>query len=128
MKYLAINDVLIIHKRLIEKYGGSLGIRDIGLLDSSISQPKMTFDQKELYPTIYEKAGILSFSLIKNHSFIDGNKRIGHAAMEIFLLINGFEIISDLEEQERIVMSIAKGTMQKEEYFDWLKSVIKKII
>ncbi len=57
MKYLTINELLIIHERLIGKYGGALGIRDIGLLESSISQPKTTFDKKELYPTIVEKTG-----------------------------------------------------------------------
>ena len=82
---------------------------------------------KELYPTINEKAGILSFSLIKNHCFVDGNKRIGHAAMEIFLLKNGYEIICEIDEQEKIVMSIADGTMGKEEYFKWLKQVINKV-
>ena len=72
----------------------------LGLIESSLAQPKMTFDKKELFPSIFEKAGILGFSLINNHCFIDGNKRIGHAAMEIFLLKNGYEIIDDVDEQE----------------------------
>ena len=125
MKYLTINELLIIHKKLIEKYGGILGIRDIGLLESSISLSKTTFNKKELYPTIVEKAGILGFSLIKNHCFVDGNKRIGHASMEIFLLKNGYEIICDVNEQEKIIKAIAESKLTKEKFFEWLKTVVK---
>jgi len=126
MKYLTIDDVLKIHERLIEKYGGSKGIRDFGLLESSVSQPKMTFDEKELYPTLVEKAGILGYSLIRNHCFIDGNKRIGHASIEIFLLLNGFEIFCNMDEQEEIIMSIARGELNKYEFFEWLRKSIQK--
>mgnify|MGYP000965625423 CR=1 FL=1 len=126
MKYLTINELLIIHEKLIVKYGGVLGIRDIGLLESSITLPKTTFDKKELYPSIFEKTGILGFSLIKNHCFIDGNKRIGHAAMEYFLLKNGYEIICNVDEQEKIILAIAESKFTKEEFFKWLKKAIKR--
>jgi len=126
MKYLTINEILFLHEKLIEKYGGSHGIRDLGLIESSLSQPKMTFDGKELYPTITEKASILGFSLIKNHCFIDGNKRIGHAAMEIFLLLNGYEIIDNVDNQENMIMSVASGKMDKNQFTKWLENKIKK--
>ncbi len=127
MKYLTINEILIVQEKLIENYGGSFGVRDIGLLESSLAQPKMTFDGKELYPTLVEKAGILGFCLINNHCFIDGNKRIGHAAMELFLLKNGYEIVDDIDHQEKVIMSLANGEFTKKDFFKWLKNKIKNI-
>lgn len=94
MRYLTLTEVLEIYHRIIEQSGGSAGISNIGGLESAIAQPRMTFGGEELYPTIVEKASALGFSLIKNHPFIDGNKRIGHAAMEVFLVLNGFAVIS----------------------------------
>lgn len=127
MKYLSVSDILIIHEKLIHSFGGTNEIRDIGLVESSVAQPRMTFDGKDLYPSIYEKAGILGFSLIKNHAFIDGNKRIGHAAIEIFLLINGYELIDDVDHQEKIILSVASGNLSKEDFIKWLEAkVIKK--
>ena len=86
------------HREIISAYGGSVGIRDIGAFESSINQPRVTFDQKDLYPEIVSKAGALCFFLVKNHPFLDGNKRVAHAAMEIFLILNGHEIIAEVDE------------------------------
>ena len=91
MRYLVLKEILELHRRLIEQSGGSTGLRDIGMLESALAQPLMTFGGEELYPTIGDKASALGFSLIKNHPFIDGNQRIGHAAVEIFLVLNGHE-------------------------------------
>lgn len=118
--------ILLLHEKLIVTYGGSHGIRDVGLIESSLAQPKMTFDGKELYPTIIEKASILGFCLIKNHCFIDGNKRIGHAAIEMFLLLNGYEIMDDINNQENVILSVASGSMSKKEFTKWLKYKVKK--
>ncbi len=79
--------------------GGIAGVANLGALDSAVAQPRMMFGGNELYPTIVEKAAGLCFFLIKNHAFLDGNKRIGHAAMEVFLVLNGFEISASLEQQ-----------------------------
>ncbi len=79
MRYLTLNEVLDLHLHLIERYGGSTGIHDLGALESALAQPRMTFGGEELYPTIVEKAAALGFVLIKNHPFVDGNKRTGHA-------------------------------------------------
>ena len=90
MRYLTLNEVLTLHDRLIVQTGGSIGVRDIGRLESSLAQPRMTFDGAELYPTLAEKAATLGFSIIQNHPFLDGNKRTGHAAMEIFFVPQRF--------------------------------------
>jgi death-on-curing protein len=92
MRYLSIDQVLVIHKRILEQSGGGAGIRDFGALESALAQPEMTFGGDELYPSISEKASALGFSLVMNHPFVDGNKRVGHAVMEVFLVLNGYEL------------------------------------
>ncbi len=126
MRYLTLNEVLTLHDRLIAQTGGSFGVRDIGRLESSLAQPRMTFDGVELYPTLVEKAATLGFSIIQNHPFLDGNKRTGHAAMEIFLFLNGFEIRSSTDEQEKAVLQVASGKMSREEFSGWVNSVVVK--
>ena len=74
MKFLSFFQILELHRQIIAQSGGSLGIRDIGALESALAQPKMTFDKKELYQTLQEKAADLAFSLSSNHPFVDGNK------------------------------------------------------
>jgi death-on-curing protein len=120
--YLEIAHVLNLHDALITASGGSTGVRDRGGLDSAIAQPQMTFGGHELYPTIVEKAAALGFSLIMNHPFIDGNKRIGHAAMEVFLICNGFEIQATVDEQEAIILQVAAGQMGRDAFVNWLQS------
>ena len=71
-------------------------------LESALAQPQMTFGGEDLYPTLVDKAAALGYALIKNHPFLDGNKRTGHAAMEVFLVLNGYEIHADVEEQEHV--------------------------
>jgi len=88
MQYLTIEQILDLHNQIITRTGGALGITNWGLLESASAQPQMTFGEQELYATLAEKASALAFSLIKNHPFLDGNKRIGHAAMEVFLILN----------------------------------------
>jgi len=83
MCFLTLRELIELHRRLIEQSGGSPGIRDLGLLQSAMAQPQMTFGGEDLYPTVVEKASAIGFSLIKNHPFVDGNKRAGHAAMEV---------------------------------------------
>jgi len=84
MRYLSLIEVLELHRRIINQSGGTLGIRDFGLLESAIAQPRMTFGGEDLYPSLVEKAAALGFALIMNHPFVDGNKRIGHATAEVF--------------------------------------------
>lgn len=125
MRYLTVNEVIEIYIRVTEQSGGAIGIRDLGALESAVAQPRMTFGGFELYPTIIEKASALGFSLIQNHPFIDGNKRIGHAAMEMFLLLNGFEINASVYVQEEVILKVAASEMKREEFTEWLRNHIK---
>ena len=120
MRYLSLHEILELHDRIIEITGGAKGIRDIRALESAINQPRVTFNTTDLYPDILTKAAALCFFLVKNHPFIDGNKRIGHAAMEIFLILNGFEIEASIDEQEKLILELASGKMDREEFTTWL--------
>ena len=79
MHYITKEDILELHTHIITQTGGIQGVRDAGALESAIAQPRITFDGQDLYPTLIEKAAALGFSLINNHPFLDGNKRVGHA-------------------------------------------------
>jgi len=128
MRYLTLTEVLEIHRRVIEQYGGRTGVHSMAALESSIAQPRMTFGGEDLYPTIIEKASALGFSIISNHPFIDGNKRVGHAAMEIFLVLNGYEIGATVDEQEKIILKVAASEMDREEFSDWPRNnIIEKV-
>lgn len=120
MRFLTLNELLEIHDRILVQSGGSKGGRAIGEMESALAQPRMTFDGQELYPSLAEKAAALGFSIIQNHPFIDGNKRTGHAAVEIFLLLNGFELNKPVDEQEQIILQIASGKMERAAFADWL--------
>ena len=120
MRYLTLIEVLELHRRVIEQSGGALGIRDVGLLESAIAQPRMTFGGEDLYPSLLKKAA-LGFSIIMNHPFVDGNKRTGHAATETFLVLNGLEINASVDEQELMVLVIASGELGREAFVEWLE-------
>ncbi len=120
MRYLTLGEVLELYRRLIEQSGSVPGIRDLGSLQSALAQPHMTFGGQELYPTIAEKAAALGFSIIRNHPFMDGNKRTGHAAMETFLVLNGYEIEASVDEQEQIILRVASGEIKREDLVHWL--------
>ncbi len=126
-RYLSIPEVLALHERIAERSGGGIGLRDLGLLESALAQPRQSFGGTDLYPSLVEKAAALGFSLIANHPFLDGNKRIGHAAMEIFLVLNGYEIDAGVDEQERIVLSVAAGEMTREQFTDWLREHLRRV-
>ena len=127
MRYLTLNEVLVLHERLIDIYGGSRGIRDLPALESALAQPMITFDGDELYPDLLAKASVLGFFLISNHPFLDGNKRVGHAAMEIFLVLNDYEIEANVDEQEQLILDVAAGKINRIELGKWLRThTIKK--
>ena len=127
MRYLTLNEVLEIYEHLMEQSGGLAGVVNLGALESALAQPLMMFGGDELYPTIVEKAAALCFSLIKNHAFLDGNKRI-HAAREVFLVLNGFEISAAVDEQEKIILQVASSDLGREELTQWLQKhiIVKK--
>ena len=97
-----------------------MGVRDLGALESALAQPRATFDGQDLYPDVIAKAAALCYSLVLNHSFLDGNKRIGHASMETFLLLNGFELTADLLEQEQVMLDLAAGKLSREQFVSWV--------
>lgn len=107
---------------VIAESGGSSGLRDLNALESALAQPRMTFGGDDLYPTLVDKAAALGFSLIKGHPFVDGNKRIGHAVMETFLVLNGYEIEASVDEQESVILRLAAGEMDRGGFLDWLSS------
>lgn len=125
MRYLTIEEVFRLHDRVIERTGGSAGVRDRGALESAVAQPQMTFSGDDLYPTLPEKAATLCFSLAMNHPFVDGNKRTAHAAMEVFLILNGFEIRSSVDDQEAMMLSLATGILKREGLTEWLEQQIR---
>ena len=109
MKLLSLDEVIALHRMLIEQSGGSAGLRDRASLESCLAQPHQTFGGTDLYPALWEKAAVLGFLLVCNHPFVDGNKRIGHAALEVTLVLNGFELEASVDEQERVVSRAGLG-------------------
>jgi death-on-curing protein len=120
MRYLALGEVLDLYQRVMAQSGGSAGILDQGALESALAQPQMTFDGRDLYPTVAAKCAALGFFLVRNHPFVDGNKRIGHAAMEVMLMLNGFELDADADEQEKTILAVADGTLDRDAFTEWV--------
>jgi death-on-curing protein len=102
--------------------GGAEGLMQLPALESALAQPQMTFGGEELYPTLVDKAAVLGYALIKNHPFLDGNKRTGHAAMEVFLVLNGYEIRATVDEQEHVILQVAASEIDREEFTAWLQT------
>src|SRR2546426_10931368 len=99
-RYLTKEEVIELHRRGLERFGGMPGLRDEGLLDSALAQPRATFGGEELHPALSAKAAALAFSLINNHPFVDGNKRVGFAALAVFLELNSRRLICSSDEGE----------------------------
>jgi death-on-curing protein len=112
--------VLELHQSVIERWGGATGIRDLGALESALAQPRQSFAGQDLYPDIMSKAAALCFSLVLNHPFVDGNKRIGHAAMETFLLVNKYGLRATVDDQERIMLDLAAGNLSRDIFIEWV--------
>src|SRR5262245_15978052 len=126
MRYLTLSEVLDLHQRVLAQSGGAAGVRDQNALDSAVVQPLMAFGGQDLYPTLVEKAAALAFSLVMNHPFVDGNKRVGHAAMETFLVLNGHEINASVSDQEQVFLQLAAGVLTRTQLVDWLKQTVVK--
>lgn len=113
--------VLFLHQLMAEATGGSVGVRDTALLESALESCFATFDGVELYPSKEEKAAQLGFSLISNHAFVDGNKRIGVYVMLSFLELNGIKIAASNEDVVFLGLSVADGSMKTDEILDWIE-------
>lgn len=121
MIYLTADEVIRFQQAVIAQSGGLPGVKDRGRIESAVAQPRMTFGGTDLYPGPVEKAAALAFSLAGNHGFEDGNKRIAHAAMEVFLVLNGYEIAAPVDEQEDIFLRLAAGHVSRDELTEWVR-------
>lgn len=126
MKYLKAQDILVLHARLIEKTGGSQGIRDVHLLGSLVERPKTSFDGKEIFPSVFEKAGTYLESLAKYHVFVDGNKRTAVTASARFLFLNGYKLKVSNKEVEDFVIRAASEKIELDEIAQWFKTNSKR--
>ena len=121
MRYLTVSEILELHALVLQQSGRAGGVRDLGAVESAVAQPQMTFGGQELCPTVVEKAAALGFSLVMNNPFVDGNKRVGHAAMETFLVLNGYELSAPVDEQERVVLQLAAGQIGRPDFTEWVR-------
>ena len=121
---LTKQQVILLHRDVIAQSGGSPEIRDEGLLESALNAPFQTFAGIELYPTIIDKVAQLGYSLIKNHAFVDGNKRIGTHVMLVFLMLNGIDVDYEDEELTRLILGVAAGEISSEQLLAWLQAHI----
>ena len=119
---ILLDDILILHDKSIEMYGGAKGIRDLGLLESAIARPFQTFGGEDLYPSAIEKAAALGESLIINHPFIDGNKRTGMLGIVTLLLEHEIDIDVPGDDFYSMVIKISTGEMKFEEIVEWPKT------
>lgn len=113
--------VATIHSDLLQRYGGRPGLRDAGLLDSALAQPKMTVGGKFVHRTVFDKAAAYGFHVCRNHPFVDGNKRVAFVLMDMFLQKNGWEIVAAEEAAYSMMMSLAEGKLPKTQLSRWLK-------
>jgi death-on-curing protein len=122
MIYLTAEQVLFIHARLVTETGGSHGIRELPLLQSAVACPLATFDGKDLYPELADKAAALLDSLVNNHPFVDGNKRTGIAATSLFLILNGKKLTANNLELENFTLEVATSHPDVPAIASWLKT------
>ena len=123
--FLTLLEVLEIHADQIERYGGSPGIRDAGLLESAMAMPSATFGDNYLHADLFEMAAAYLFHITMNHPFVDGNKRVGAVSALIFLAINGIEIDADEDVFEQAVLAVADGRWDKADIAAFLKENVR---
>lgn len=119
--YLSLKQVLAIHQAQIRAFGGSTGLRDRGGLESALARPQMTFGGEDLYTDLADKAAALMHSLVANHPFVDGNKRVGAMAAEFFLLANETRLIASDRELIEITLAVARGEVSAEALAIWIR-------
>ena len=122
MRILTKKQIISLQEDLIQTSGGIIGIRDEGLLESAVQMPFQSFENIDLYPSIQQKAARLAFGLVKNHAFLDGNKRIGAHAMLIFLIINDIELNYTQKELADVFLGSADGSVSEKDLLNWILS------
>jgi death-on-curing protein len=126
VRYLSLAEILELHRRITAVSGGAVSLRDLGALESAVAQPRASFAGEDLYPDLAAKATALALSLINNHPFVDGNKRVGHAALETFLILNGYELDATVDAGEEIILAVAAGRAVREELLEWVRPISKR--
>jgi death-on-curing protein len=124
--YLSPEQILDLHEKQIRSFGGSAGLRDRGALESAVARPAMTFGGEDLYPDVADKASALMHSLVMNHAFVDGNKRVGTSAAELFLDLNGYRLAATDEDLEQITLSVARGELDAGALAIWFRQRISR--
>ncbi len=120
MIYLSKDQILLLHDKLIERYGGSYGVRDDGLLDSAVNAPFQSFDGNDFFPTVTDKAVRLCIGLVRNHPFIDGNKRIGALALLTILDLNKYQFRISNAELSSVILDLAAGKINDKYLLQWV--------
>ncbi len=120
-KFLTLDDALEVHRDQIERYGGTLGVRDNGLLESALAAPQSGFGGNYLHADLFEMASAYLFHLVQNHPFLDGNKRVGAAAALTFLVMNGIETKIPNQALVQMVLSVAQGRTEKTAIADFFR-------
>lgn len=120
--FLSTQQVLAIHDQMLKRFDGSAGLRDLSLLESALGRPQSTYDGIYLYETIFDKAAALLQSLLKNHPFVDGNKRTALTSAGMLLKINGIRLINYHEDEEQFAISVDNQSLSIEDISEWLKN------
>jgi death-on-curing protein len=124
-RFLTLDEILELHAEQVRRYGGSPGVRDRGLLDSAIAMPSQSFGGQYVHPDLAAMAAAYLFHLVRNHPFVDGNKRIGAIAADVFLLVNGSELTLTPDELVDTVLDVATGKLNKDGLADRIRSHIR---
>ena len=122
MKNIDIENVLLFHRKIVEQTGGSEGIRDLGLIDSALNAACATFDGIDLYKEIEDKISSIAYGLVKNHGFIDGNKRIGVSVMLLLLKSNNINIEYSQQDLIELGLKVADGTFSEQDIKMWINN------
>ena len=126
MNYLTPQKVLFIHDQVVKRSGGSQGVRDISLVESAVYRPQATYDGKDLYTTVFDKAAALLQSLLMNHPFVDGNKRTALSSAGLFLALNDYKLQNAKQEEVEFAVRVDNEHLSLEEIARWLKNHSQK--
>ena len=125
VEFLHIDEVLAVHRDQIERYGGQMGVRDVGLLESAVAMPRASFGGEMLHQDIFQMAAAYLFHIVQNHPFLDGNKRTGAVAAIVFLTLNDIELEGNEEGLEAITLAVAQGKAGKDEVAEFFRKIAR---
>lgn len=126
IRFITIDQVLFIHDQMVKRFGGSFGIRDMGLIESAVARPQASFGGKYLYKSIFDQTAALLQSLLKNHAFVDGNKRTALTSAGLFLKINHYTLINNHKDEIEFAVKVDNGNLSVEQISKWLKEHTKR--